>query len=69
MVDNISLISNSGLFPHHIDTLCGEEDWHSDSKVIFEIPSENTAEFLTVESSFRIGYEEIQLEKLKINLD
>ena len=41
----------------------------SDSKVIFENPSEIAAEFLTVEPSFRIGDEEILLEKLKINLE
>ena len=41
----------------------------SHSKVIFEIHSENTAEFLTVEPSFRIGDEEIRLETLKINID
>lgn len=41
----------------------------SDSKVIFEIRSENTTEFLMVEPRFRIGNEEIQLETLKINLD
>ena len=41
----------------------------SHSKGIFEIHSENTTEFLTVEPSFRIGEEEIQIDSLMINLD
>lgn len=41
----------------------------SDSNVLFEISSENTVQFITVEPRFKIGDEEIQLDKLKINLE
>lgn len=41
----------------------------SDSNVIFEVSSENTVQYITVEPSFKIGDEEIQLDKLKINLE
>ncbi|MER2263309.1 MAG: DUF4179 domain-containing protein [Psychrobacillus sp.] len=41
----------------------------SDSNVIFEVSSENTGQLITVEPSFKIGDEEIQLDKLKINLE
>lgn len=41
----------------------------SDSKAIFDMSSGNAEEFITIEPSFKIGDEEIELETLKINLD
>lgn len=40
----------------------------SDSNAIFEVSSENTEHFI-VQPSFKIGDEEIKLDKLKINLE
>lgn len=41
----------------------------SHSKAIFDMISGNANDFITVETSFKIGDKEIELEALKINLD